>query len=102
MSHFWLALVSQFHVLHFFAFLLLLDFVSLLLFVLVLAQSFSSQFLNLLVFLLLLSLRIPYSPFLFPLYLLFLSPIPELQTLLAPLLFSQLLSCPAFDFLILV
>src|SRR6218665_2610313 len=49
-SHILLALVSQFHVLHFFAFLLLLDFVSLLLIVLVLAQSFSSQFLNLLAF----------------------------------------------------
>ena len=57
MSHFLLALVSQFHVLHFFTFLLLLDFVSLLLFVLVLAQFFSSQFLNLLAFLLLLSLE---------------------------------------------
>src|SRR6218665_1571100 len=102
MSHFLLALVSQFHVLHFFAFLLLLDFVSLLLIVLVLAQSFSSQFLSLLAFLLLLSLRIPYSPFLVPLLLLFLSPIPELQPLLAPLLFSQPLSCPAFDFPILV
>src|SRR6218665_890405 len=82
MNHFLLALVSQFHVLHFFVFLLLLDFVSLLLIVLVLAQSFSSQFLNLLAFLLLLSLRIPYSPFL-------LSPFPELQPLLAPLLFSE-------------
>src|SRR6218665_2991611 len=40
MSNFPLALISQFHVLHFFAFLLLLDFVSLLLFVLVLAQAF--------------------------------------------------------------
>src|SRR6218665_2172733 len=47
-SHFPLALISQFHVLHFFVSLLLLDFVSLLLFVLVLAQAFSSQFLNLL------------------------------------------------------
>src|SRR6218665_2628988 len=65
MSHFLLALVSQFHVLHFFAFLLLLYFFSLLL--IVLAQSFSSQFINLLAFLLLLSLRIPYSPFLVPL-----------------------------------
>src|SRR6218665_2636654 len=57
MSHFLLALVSQFHVLHFFASPLLLDFVSLLLIVLVLAQSFSSQLLNLLAFLLLLSLE---------------------------------------------
>src|SRR6218665_1807432 len=104
MNHFLLALVSQFHVLHFFVFLLLLDFVSLLLIVLVLAQSFSSQFLNLLAFLLLLSLRIPYSPFLLSLLLLLivlhllfffqhflrlLSPFPELQPLLAPLLFSE-------------
>src|SRR6218665_2111510 len=106
-SHFLPALVSQFHVLHFFAFLLLLDFVSLLLIVLVLAQSFSYQFLNLLAFLLLLSLRIPYSPFLLSLLLLLsvflllffsqhflrlLSFFPELQPLLAPLLFSEPLS----------
>src|SRR6218665_1538670 len=67
MSHFLLALVSQFHVLHFFAFLLLLDFVSLLLFVLVLAQSFSSQFLIVLAFLLLLSLESLYLSLLLPL-----------------------------------
>src|SRR6218665_2221165 len=123
MSHFLLALVSQFHALHFFVFLLLLDFVSLLLFVLVLAQSFSSQFLNLLAFLLLLSLVSLYS--VFPLFLLLLlsalllllivllllffsrhflrllSPFPELQPFLAPLLFSEPLSLPGFDFLIL-
>src|SRR6218665_3710441 len=63
-------LVSQFHVLNLFAFLQLLDFVSLLLIVLVLAQSFSSQLLSLLAFLLLLSLRIPYSSFLLSLLLL--------------------------------
>src|SRR6218665_331072 len=80
MSHFLLALVSQFHVLHFFAFLLLLDFVSLLLFFLVLAQSFFSQFLTLLAFLLLLSL------------------FPELTPLLAPLLFSEPLFFPALYF----
>src|SRR6218665_2733756 len=123
-SHFLLALVSQFHVLHFFVSLLLPDFVSLLLIVLVLNQSFYSQLLSLLAFLLLLSLHIPY--FVFPQFLLLLlnalllllivllllffsrhflrllSPSPELQPLLAPLLFSQPLSCPAFDFLILV
>src|SRR6218665_1989246 len=102
MSHFLLALVSQFHVLHFFAFLLLLDFVSLLLFVLVLAQSFPSQFLNLLSFLLLLFLESLYLSFLLPLLLLLsvlllffsqhflrlLSPFPELKPLLALLLFS--------------
>src|SRR6218665_171041 len=122
MSHFLLAVVSQFHVLHFFAFLLLLDFVSLLLFVLVLAQAFSSQFLNLLAFSLLLSLASLYLSFLLLLLLLnalllllivllllffsrhflrLLSPSPELQPLLAPLLFSEPLSLPGFDFLIL-
>src|SRR6218665_244536 len=116
MSHFLLALVSQFHVLHFFVSLLLLDFVSFLLIVLVLTQSFYSQLLSLLAFLLLLSLHIPYS--VFPLFLLLLlsallflffsrhflrllSPSPELQPLLAPLLFSEPLSLPEFDFLIL-
>src|SRR6218665_4050221 len=109
MSHFLHALVSQFHVLHLFASPLLLDFVSFLFIVLVLAQYFSSQFLNLLAFLLLLSLRIPYSPFLLSpllllivLHLLFfsqhflhlLSPFPELQPLPAPLLFSEPLSFP--------
>src|SRR6218665_438658 len=122
-SHFPLALISQFHVLHFFVSLLLLDFVSLLLFVLVLAQAFSSQFLNLLAFSLLLSLASLY--FVFPLFLLLLlsapllllsvllllffsrhflrllSPSPELQPLLAPLLFSEPLFLPGFDFLIL-
>src|SRR6218665_851552 len=110
MRHFLLALVSQFHVLHFFAFLLLLDFVSLLLIVLVLAQAFSSQLLSLLAFLLLLSLGIPYSPFLVPLLLLFLSlhslgllsPFPELKPLLAPLPFSEPLFFPALYFLFLV
>src|SRR6218665_1581613 len=123
MSHFPLALISQFHVLHFFVSLLLLAFVSLLLIVLVLIQSFYSQLLSLLAFLLLLSLHIPYS--VFPLFLLLLlnalllllsvllllffsrhllrllSPSPELQQLLAPLLFSEPLSLPVFDFLIL-
>src|SRR6218665_303991 len=122
MSHFPFASVSQFHVLHFFASLLLLDFVSLLLIVLVLIQSFYCQLLSLLAFLLLLSLYIPYS--VFPLFLLLLlsslllllsvlllffsrhflrllSPSPELQPLLAPLLFSEPLSLPGFDFLIL-
>src|SRR6218665_4051590 len=106
MSHFLLALVSQFHVLHFFAFLLLLDFVSLLLFVLVLAQAFSSQFLNLLAFSLLLSLASLYLSLLLPLLLLFfsqhflrlLSPFPELKPLLAPLLFSEPLFFPALYF----
>src|SRR6218665_316914 len=42
MSHFPFVLFSQFHVLHFFASPLLLDFVSLLLIVLVLTQSFYS------------------------------------------------------------
>src|SRR6218665_1713166 len=113
MSHFLLALVSQFHVLHFFAFLLLLDFVSLLLFVLVLAQSFSSQFLNLLAFLLLLSLESLYLSLLLPLLLLLsvllllffslhflrlLSPFPELKPLLAPLLFSEPLFFSALYF----
>src|SRR6218665_1614961 len=111
MSHFPLALISQFHVLHFFVSLLLLDFVSLLLIVLVLIRSFYSQLLSLLAFLLLLSLHIPYSvfPLLIVLLLLFfsrhflrlLSPSPELQPLLAPLLFSEPLSLPGFDFLIL-
>ena len=50
--------------------LLLLDVVSLLLFVLVLAQSFSSQFLNLLAFLLLLSIESLYLSLLLPLLLL--------------------------------
>src|SRR6218665_2829625 len=117
MSHFPLALISQFHVLHFFAFLLLLDFVSLLLFVLVLSQAFSSQFLNLLSFSLLLSL---YLSLLLPLLLLLnalllllsvllllffsrhflrlLSPFPELKPLLAPLLFSEPLFFPALYF----
>src|SRR6218665_901650 len=91
--------------------------------VLVLTQSFYSQLLSLLAFLLLLSLHIPYS--VFPLFLLlFLSALllllsvllllffsqhflrllslsPELQPLLAPLLFSEPLSLPGFDFLIL-
>src|SRR6218665_1962315 len=122
-SHFPLALISQFHDLHFFVSLLLLDFVSLPLIVLVLTQSFYSQLLSLLAFLLLLSLHIPYS--VFPLFLLLLlnalllllslllllffsrhflrllSPSPELQPLLAPLLFSEPLSLPGFDFLIL-
>src|SRR6218665_2358839 len=62
-SHCALALISQFHVLHFFVSLLLLDFVSLVLIVLVLIQSFYSQLLSLLAFLLLLSLHIPYSVF---------------------------------------
>src|SRR6218665_3786239 len=112
-SHFLLALVSQFHVLHFFASPLLLDFVSLLLFVLVLAQSFSSQFLNLLAFLLLLSLEYLYLSLLLPLLLLLsvllplffsqhflhlLSPLPELKPLLAPLLFSEPQSFPALYF----
>src|SRR6218665_1724093 len=113
-SHFLLALVSQFHVLHFFAFLLLLDFVSLLLFVLVLAQSFSSQFLNLLAFLLLLSLESLYLSLLPPLLLLLsvfllffsqhflrlLSPFPELKPLLVPLLFYEPLffSCALLSF----
>src|SRR6218665_1491550 len=88
MSHFLLALVSQFHVLHFFVSLLLLDFVSLLLFVLVLAQSFSSQFLNLLAFLFLLSLHIPYS--VFPLFLLLLlSALLLLLSVLLLLFFSR-------------
>src|SRR6218665_708877 len=112
MSHFLLALVSQFHVLHFFAFLLLLDFVSLRLFVLVLAQSFSSQFLNLLAFLLILSLESLYLSLLLPLLLLLsllllffaqhflrlLSFFPELKPLLAPLLFSEPLFFPALYF----
>src|SRR6218665_1324915 len=113
MSHFLLALVSQFHVLHFFAFLLLLDFVSLLLFVLVLAQAFSSQFLNLLAFSLLLSLESLYLSLLLPLLLLLsgflllffsqhflrlLSPFPKLKPLLAPLLFSEPLFFPALYF----
>src|SRR6218665_2349395 len=113
MSHFLLALVSQFHVLHFFAFLLLLDFVSLLLFVLVLSQSFSSKFLNILAFLLLLSLKSLYLSLLLPLLLLLsvllllffsqhflrlLSPFPELTPLLAPLLFSEPLFFPALYF----
>src|SRR6218665_407883 len=117
MSHFLLALVSQCHVLHFFAFLLLLDFVSLLLIVLVLTQFSYSQLLSLLAFLLLLSLESLYLSLLLPLLLLLsvlhllffcqhflrlLSPFLELKPLLAPLLFSQPLSCPAFDFLILV
>src|SRR6218665_2856846 len=112
-SHFLHALVYQFHVLHFFAFLLLLDFVSLLLFVLVLAQSFSSQFLNLLAFLLLLSLESLYLSLLLPLRLLLgvllllffsqhflrlLSHFPELKPLLAPLLFSEPLFFPALYF----
>src|SRR6218665_3652797 len=120
MSHFLLALISQFHVLHFFAFLLLLDFVSLLLFLLVLAQAFSSQFLNPLAFSLLLSLASLYLSLLLPLLLLLnalllllsvllllffsqhflrlLSPFPELQPLLAPLLFSEPLFFPALYF----
>src|SRR6218665_1099173 len=120
MSHFLLAVVSQFHVLHFFAFLLLLDFVSLLLFVLVLAKAFSSQFLNLLAFSLLLSLASLYLSLLLPLLLLLnalllllsvllllffsrhflrlLSPFPELKPLLAPLLFSEPLFFPALYF----
>src|SRR6218665_3604822 len=113
MSHFLLALVSQFHVLHFFAFLLLLDFVPLLLFVLVLAQSFSSQFLNLLAFLLLVYLESLYLSLLLPLLLLLivllllffsqhflrlLSPFPELKPLVAPLLFSEPLFFPALYF----
>src|SRR6218665_3540695 len=64
-----------------------------------------------------LSLRIPYSPFLLSLLLLLcvplllffsqhflrlLSPFPELKPLLPPLLFSQPLSFPVLDFLILV
>src|SRR6218665_148966 len=120
MSHFPLALISQFHVLHFFAFLLLLDFVSLLLFVLVLAQAFSSQFLNLLAFSLLLSLASLYLSLFLPLLLLLnalllllsvllllffsrhflrlLSPFPELKPLLAPLLFSEPLFFPALYF----
>src|SRR6218665_4002132 len=119
-SHFPLALISQFHVLHFFAFLLLLDFVSLLLFVLVLAQAFSSQFLNLLAFSLLLSLASLYLSLLLPLLLLLnalllllivllllffsrhflrlLSPFPELKPLLAPLLCSEPLFFPALYF----
>src|SRR6218665_1008084 len=112
-SHFPLALISQFHVLHFFAFLLLLDFVSLLLFVLVLAQAFSSQFLNPLAFSLLLSLASLYLSLLLPLLLLLsallllffsqhflrlLSPFPELKPLLAPLLFSEPLFFPALYF----
>src|SRR6218665_2992855 len=117
MSHFLLALVSQFHVLHFFAFLLLLDFVSLLLFVLVLAQSFSSQFLNILAFLLFLSLESLYLSLFLPLLLLLsvlhllffsqhflrlLSLFPELKPLLAPLLFSEPLFFPALYFHFLV
>src|SRR6218665_2341757 len=124
MNHFPFVLIFQFHVLHFFVSLLLLDFVSLLLIVLVLIRSFYSQLLSLLAFLLLLSLHIPYSVFPLFLFLLLialllllsvllllffsrhflrlLSPSPELQPLLAPLLFSQPLSCPAFNFLILV
>src|SRR6218665_5779 len=113
MSHFLLAFVSQFHVLHLFASPLLLDFVSLLLIVLVLTQSFYSQLLNLLAFLLLLSLESLYLPLLLPLLLLLsvldllffsqhflrlLSPFPKLQPLLAPLLFSEPLSFPAFYF----
>src|SRR6218665_1379231 len=113
MSHFLLALVSQFHVLHFFAFLLLLDVVYLLLFVLVLAQSFSFQFPNLHAFLLLLSLESLYLSLLPPLLLLLsvllflffsqhflrlLSPFPELKPLLAPLLFSKPLFFPALYF----
>src|SRR6218665_1933987 len=116
MSHFLLALVSQSHVLRFFAFLLLLDFVSLLLFVLVLAQSFSSQFLNLLAFLLLLSLESLYLSLLLPLllflsvllllfffqhFLRLLSLFPELKPLLAPLLFSEPLFFLRFTFLFL-
>src|SRR6218665_3031450 len=123
MNHFPFVLVFQFHVLHFFVSLLLLDFVSLPLIVLVLTQSFYSQLLSLLAFLLLLSLHIRYS--VFPLLLLLLlsalllllsallllffsrhflrllSPSPELQPLLAPLLFSEPLPLPGFDFLIL-
>src|SRR6218665_67771 len=104
MSHFPLALISQFHVLHFFVSLLVLDFVSLLLIVLVLAQAFSSQFLNLLAFSHLLPLESLYLFLLLPLLLLLsvllllffslhflrlLSPFPELKPLLAPLLFSE-------------
>src|SRR6218665_142741 len=123
MNHFPFVLIFQFHVLHFFVSLLLLDFVSILLIVLVLTQSFYSQLLSLFAFLLLLSLHIPYS--IFPLFLLLLlialllllsvllllffsrhflhllSPSPELQPLLAHLLFSDPLSLPGFDFLIL-
>src|SRR6218665_3393270 len=92
-SHFLLALISQFHVLHFCAFLLLLDFVSLLLFVLVLAQSFSSQFLYLLAFLLLLSLESLYLSFLLlllrVLLLLFLSPLLSLDRILLLLSLSR-------------
>src|SRR6218665_2914707 len=117
MSHFLLALVSQFHVLHFFAFLLLLDFVSLLLFVLVIAHSFSSQFLNLLACLLLLSLQSLYLSLLLTLPLLLsvllllffsqhflrlLSFFQELKPLLAPLLFSEPLFFPALYFPFLV
>src|SRR6218665_132388 len=106
MSHFLLAFVSQFHVLHLFASPLLLDFVSLLLIVLVLTQSFYFQLLKILAFLFLLSLGIPYSPFLMPLFLLFLSrhflrllsPFPELQPFLSPLLLSDPLSFPAVVF----
>src|SRR6218665_2035652 len=110
MSHFLFALVSQFHALHIFASPLLLDFVSRLLIVLVLSQSFYSQLLSLLAFLFLLSLRIPYSPFLLSLLLLLsvlllllffsqhflrlLSPSPELKPLFVPLLFSESLSFP--------
>src|SRR6218665_258327 len=123
MNHFPFVLVFQFHVLHFFVSLLLLDFVSLLLIALVLTQSFYSQLLSLLAFLLLLSLESLYS--VFPLFLLLLlsalllllgvllvlffsrhflrllSPFPELKLLLAPLLFSEPLYLPGFDFLIL-
>src|SRR6218665_1364990 len=120
MSHFLLVFVSQFHVLHLFASPLLLDCVSLLLFVLVLTQSFYSQLLKLLAFLLLLSLESLYLSLLLPLLLLFLSPLlslnrllllslsqhslrllslfPEPKPLLAPLLFSELPIFPALYF----
>src|SRR6218665_3476989 len=117
MSHFPFALISQFHALHFFAYQLLLDFVSLLLIVHVLTQAFSSQALIFLVLMLLLSLEILYLSLLLPLLLLFcvllllffsrqslllLSPFLTLKPLLAPLLFSNPLSFPAFVFHILV
>src|SRR6218665_3798937 len=117
MSHFLLALVSQFHVLHFFASPLLLDFVSLLLIVPVLLQAFSSQVLFFLVLMPLLFLESFYLSLLLPLLLLVSvllllffsrhslllpSPFPELKILHAPLLFSLPLSFPAFYFLSLV
>src|SRR6218665_3561413 len=62
MSHFPLALISQYDALHSFASQLLLDFVPLPLIVSVLPQAFSSKVLIFLVLMLLLSLEILYLP----------------------------------------